>query len=164
MPIKWFLTSLILKLRNFSASNALGFFFGLSGGAILYYLDSRQIINLLPIAQYCMDILCVIGIECIQQTTTSINLDTNSSMNSQFTNALVVNAFISATSLVISWIVTELYETFGKKNKSIQKWELNAKILKEKLTHFEDQNNSDSKSPKSSKNSKQLDLFQNKGE
>lgn len=146
MPIKWFLTSLILKLRNFSASNALGFFFGLSGGAILYYLDSRQIINLLPIAQYCMDILCSLGIECI-----NTDMEIQSQLQSQLPSDLVVSTFISIVALIISWIVTELYETFGRKSKKLQKWELNAEILKEKLTPYKSQDNPKSKDTKNSK-------------
>lgn len=162
MPFKLFLTALILKLKNFSASNALGFFFGLSGGAILYWLNSRQLINLLPIAQASMNFFCAIGIECIQQAATSTTTASSASTavaDTIQTNGLIVNAFIGIVSLVLSWLATELYEVFGKQNKKVQEWESKAEEIKNRITG-KSENMTSTDSMESTSSPEQLKLFQ----
>ena len=136
MPIKAFLMFLIARLKGFSKSNALGLFFGLSGGALLYWLDVHQYVDLFKFASLITGILCALGIECISHTADAVA-----------ERAATVNTFIGVTSLGISWLATEVYEAIAPSCPRLQQWEKKAEELQEKLTGQDKQNTN------------QLDLF-----
>lgn len=139
-----FLKALILKLKGFSKSNALGLLLGFSGGALLYWLNDRQIIDLYPIASSVMSTLCALGIECVVSPQ-NINLSDNvaTQIAEAANKTLTVNAFIGVLALALSWLGTELVEKYIPSCKPLAEIEHGAEdfLQKTSLSNTKDSGN-----------------------
>lgn len=71
-----------------------------------------------------MNILCMLGVECVANVS-----EASDAANKMST----VNAFIGISSLGISWLVTELYEILAPNSIKLQQLEKKAEELEDKL-------------------------------